>query len=140
MTPKPKTARDYEDEAAAASRVGLAEIMTALGAYRDALVLIGGWAPYLILEQSGEHGAPVKDSLFQFQKMIPTPLSGRPHSIHVDFLTPRPLGARGAPTATARSSTISGRGLSRVPKSLWHIGSGTSSTPSSQTVPRRAFA
>ncbi len=30
--------------------------MTILGAYRDALVLIGGWAPYLILEQFGAPG------------------------------------------------------------------------------------
>lgn len=47
-------ARDYEDDATATSLVGLAEIMTALGAYRDALVLIGGWAPYLILRNFGE--------------------------------------------------------------------------------------
>jgi hypothetical protein len=31
-------ARDYEDDATATSLVGLAEIMTALGAYREALV------------------------------------------------------------------------------------------------------
>ncbi|MBI4610598.1 MAG: hypothetical protein HY726_16505 [Candidatus Rokubacteria bacterium] len=31
--------------------------MTTLGAYQDALVLIGGWAPDLILEQFGEKGA-----------------------------------------------------------------------------------
>ena len=49
-------ARDYEDDATATSLVGLAEIMTALGAYRDALVLIGGWAPYLILQRFGEPG------------------------------------------------------------------------------------
>lgn len=30
--------------------------MTALGAYREALVLIGGWAPYLILQNFGEPG------------------------------------------------------------------------------------
>jgi hypothetical protein len=30
--------------------------MTTLGAYRDALVLIGGWAPYLILRKFGEPG------------------------------------------------------------------------------------
>jgi hypothetical protein len=29
-------------------------VLTALGAYREALVLIGGWAPHLILEQFGE--------------------------------------------------------------------------------------
>jgi hypothetical protein len=54
---RPRTARDYEDDVTAASRIGLAELMTVLGAYRDALVLIGGWAPYLILEQFGTPGA-----------------------------------------------------------------------------------
>lgn len=54
---KPRTARDYEDDVTAASRLGLAELMTVLGAYREALVLIGGWAPYLILETFGEPGA-----------------------------------------------------------------------------------
>lgn len=54
---KPRTARDYQDGITAASRSGLAEVMTTLGAYRDALVLIGGWAPYLILEEFGEEGA-----------------------------------------------------------------------------------
>ena len=142
---KPRTARDYEDDVTAASRVGLAELMTILGAYRDALVLIGGWAPYLILETFGEPGAlqadafqgdafqagfthvgsididfvvdpaiidadcyativelllgrgyePVKDSLFQFQKIIPSPMSRRAHLIRVDFMTPRPLAGEG---------------------------------------------
>lgn len=47
---KPRTAGDYEEDVTAASRVGLAEIMTVLGAYRESLVLIGGWAPYLIID------------------------------------------------------------------------------------------
>jgi hypothetical protein len=54
MAPPPRTARDYEGGITAASRTGLAEIMTALGSYREALVLIGGWAPYLILERFGD--------------------------------------------------------------------------------------
>ena len=49
-------ARDYEDDATATSLVGLAEVMTMLGAYRDSLVLIGGWAPYLILQKFGQPG------------------------------------------------------------------------------------
>lgn len=52
-----RTAGDYQDGITAASRSGLAEVVTTLGAYRDALVLIGGWAPYLILERFGEEGA-----------------------------------------------------------------------------------
>ena len=53
---KPRLAADYDDDITAASRSALAEVMTTLGAYRDALVLIGGWAPYLILERFGEPG------------------------------------------------------------------------------------
>jgi len=55
--PRPRTARDYQDGITAASRAGLAEVMTTLGAYRDALVLVGGWAPHLIIEKFGEPGA-----------------------------------------------------------------------------------
>ena len=55
--PKPRTAEDYGDDITAASLSGLAELMTALGAYRDALVLIGGWAPFIIVERFGEPGA-----------------------------------------------------------------------------------
>ncbi len=54
---KPRLAADYDDDITAASRSALAEVMTTLGAYRDALVLIGGWAPSLILERFGESGA-----------------------------------------------------------------------------------
>lgn len=49
---RPRTAFDYQDGITAASRSGLAEVVTTLGAYRDAMVLIGGWAPYLILESA----------------------------------------------------------------------------------------
>lgn len=37
--------------------------MTAFDAYKDARVLIGGWAPYLILEQEGEQGAFQADTV-----------------------------------------------------------------------------
>ena len=33
------------------------ELMTVLGAHREALVLVGGWAPYFILERFGREGA-----------------------------------------------------------------------------------
>jgi len=35
-----------------ASKSILLEIMTILGAYRESLVLVGGWAPYFIIESS----------------------------------------------------------------------------------------
>lgn len=63
---RPRTASDYQDGITAASRSGLAEVLIALGAYRDALVLIGGWAPYLILEQFGEPGQEFYDAEVPF--------------------------------------------------------------------------
>lgn len=67
--PRPRIADDYQDGVTASSRSGLAEVVIALGAYREALVLIGGWAPYLILEKSGEqgafHGDAFQDNAFQ---------------------------------------------------------------------------
>lgn len=49
----PRLAAAYGEDLTEASRSGLAELATALRSYRDALVLIGGWAPYLILERFG---------------------------------------------------------------------------------------
>jgi hypothetical protein len=40
--------------------------MMVLGAYRDALVLIGGWAPYLILEHFGQPGQEFFDAEVAF--------------------------------------------------------------------------
>ncbi len=135
MAPPRRTARDYEAGITAASRTGLAEIMTTLGAYRDALVLIGGWAPYLILERFGDptgmaafahvgsididfvvdpgiideaHYAtivqrltergyrPTPDSLFQFERTVPSPGDRREYLVRVDFLTPQPLRGEGS--------------------------------------------
>ena len=45
-----------EDVAALSMSVYL-ELMTILGAYREALVLVGGWAPYFILERFGQQDA-----------------------------------------------------------------------------------
>lgn len=50
----PRLAAAYGDDATEASKSALAELATALKSYRDALVLIGGWAPYLILERFGK--------------------------------------------------------------------------------------
>ncbi len=44
---------NYGADVAARSLSVYLEIMTVLGAYRHSLVLVGGWAPYFILEQFG---------------------------------------------------------------------------------------
>jgi hypothetical protein len=47
----PRTVADFGREIGEASLSVLLELWTTLGAYRNAMVLIGGWAPYFILKQ-----------------------------------------------------------------------------------------
>lgn len=47
----PRLADDYSEGVTEASKSALAELATALARYQEALVLIGGWAPYFILER-----------------------------------------------------------------------------------------
>lgn len=48
--PLERTSQTYGPGVTAASRSVLLELITLLRAYRDALVLVGGWVPYLLLE------------------------------------------------------------------------------------------
>jgi hypothetical protein len=52
----PRLHNDYHPELVEASLSVLAEVMTTLRSYRDSLVLIGGWVPYLILQEHQEPG------------------------------------------------------------------------------------
>lgn len=47
---------DFDPRLVNASKSVLLEIMTILGSYRKALILIGGWAPYFIIEQFRPQG------------------------------------------------------------------------------------
>ncbi len=49
--PPERTAQTYNPGITAASKSVLLEVMTTLRAYQDALVLVGGWVPYLLLEK-----------------------------------------------------------------------------------------
>lgn len=49
--PPERTAEHYGPGVTSASRTVLVELMTVLRAYRSALVLVGGWAPYYLLHQ-----------------------------------------------------------------------------------------
>lgn len=51
IAPAERTAQAYGPGVTSASRSVLVELMTLLRAYREALVLVGGWVPYLLLEQ-----------------------------------------------------------------------------------------
>lgn len=49
--PPERAAQSYGPGVTGASKAVLLELMTALRAYRDALVLVGGWVPSLLLQQ-----------------------------------------------------------------------------------------
>jgi hypothetical protein len=53
-----RTAQSYGPGITAASKAVLLELVTTLGAYRDALVLVGGWVPYFLLAQHRRAGDP----------------------------------------------------------------------------------
>jgi len=128
----PRLGSDYDPETVEASRAVLLEVMTILRSYRDALVLIGGWAPYFLLEKHGlpeagfrhvgsididlvidpeivdeeryatitrlllERGyRPSPSILYQFERAVVLPGSGREYRVGVDFLTPRPPKGKG---------------------------------------------
>lgn len=51
MTPLDRTHLAYDQAITKVSLSVLAEVLTILGAYRDALVLVGGWVPYFLLKR-----------------------------------------------------------------------------------------
>ena len=53
----PRLSGDYGEPVTRASFSALMELGTVLGAYRDALVLVGGWVPYFLLEDNRGHDA-----------------------------------------------------------------------------------
>lgn len=50
--PIERIAQTYNVSVTAASKSALIEVMTILRSYREALVLVGGWVPYFLLEES----------------------------------------------------------------------------------------
>ena len=125
-----RTAQAYGPGITGASKTVLLELMTVLRAYRDALVLIGGWTPYFLLEQhrrpedpfvhvgsididlaidpaqvSEPEYATIVDLLTDrgyrpavarrgtipnsFERTVSAPVTKKPYTIRVDFLTPR---------------------------------------------------
>lgn len=51
--PQERFMADYDPGKTTASRSALLELLTALQAYKDSLVLVGGWVPYFLLEEFG---------------------------------------------------------------------------------------
>jgi len=56
--PPERAFADYSPGITVASKTVLLEVMTALRAYREALVLVGGWVPYFLLETHRPPGDP----------------------------------------------------------------------------------
>jgi hypothetical protein len=124
-----RTQYAYGPAVTTASRSVLLELMTVLRAYRDSLVLVGGWAPYFLLEQRPKRAgqpphvgsididlavdaasvdpsayATIVESLTahgyrpvegrrgpspqSFERLVPSPATGKPYAIRVDFLAP----------------------------------------------------
>ena len=53
MTTPPRLQGDYDSALTRASMSALAELVLALASYRDSLVLVGGWVPYLLVREHG---------------------------------------------------------------------------------------
>ena len=86
-----RSAQHYGPGVTAASRAVLLELVTTLRAYRDALVLVGGWGPSLLLQRHQPPGDP-----FVHVGSIDIDLAVDPATIHepeyatiVDLLTER---------------------------------------------------
>ena len=128
MLPVERSAQSYGPGVTGASQSVLLEMMTVLRSYRDALVLVGGWAPYFLLRQHGRGGfshvgsididlavdpvtvqepqyATIVELLSErgyrpavtrrgtelptsLERLVPSPLTNKPYTIRVDFLTP----------------------------------------------------
>ena len=56
MTAPPRLLTDYHPVLTRASLSALAELALALASYMDSLVLVGGWVPFLLLEEHGRDG------------------------------------------------------------------------------------
>ena len=53
---KPRFSSAFEDQLIATSKSALVELIRVLRPYREAMVLVGGWVPYLLLESHKAKG------------------------------------------------------------------------------------
>jgi len=76
---KPRTIDDYGDDITSASFSALTEVETALRSYKNSLVLIGGWVPFLLIEKFGR-----KDTGFRHTGSIDIDLAVNPDTVESD--------------------------------------------------------
>ena len=86
-----RTALDFDGGIGAASLSVLLELWTTLGAYRDAMVLIGGWAPYFILQAFQEPDNPFQHvgSIDIDLVLNPAAIGSREYATIVDLISQR---------------------------------------------------
>jgi len=87
----PRTVADFGREIGEASLSVLLELWTILGAYREAMVLIGGWAPYFILKQYQEPDNPFQHvgSIDIDVALNPAAIGRREYATIVELITRR---------------------------------------------------
>ena len=56
MERMPRTVADYPDEVVEVSKSAMLELWRSLRKYNEAMILVGGWAPYFILETCAGEG------------------------------------------------------------------------------------
>lgn len=86
-----RTADDFGGGAGDASISVLLELWTMLGAYREAMVLIGGWAPYFILKRYQQPDNPFQHvgSIDIDVALNPAAISAREYATIAELITRR---------------------------------------------------
>jgi len=87
---------DYDDDITSASMSALLELAVALASYRDALVLVGGWAPYLLVRDHGRDGFRHVGSIDIDLAVNPERIDPGSYASIVDIITRRGYGQRRA--------------------------------------------
>ena len=92
----PRTVDDFGGGIGEASLSVLLELWTTLGTYREAMVLIGGWAPYFILKQYQQPDNPFQHvgSIDIDVALNPAAISRREYATIVELITRRGYGPR----------------------------------------------
>ncbi len=89
-----RTSADYGGGITEASTSALLELALALKAYKDSLVLIGGWAPYYLVRDLGRGGYDHIGSIDIDLAVDPERIDSKQYATIVDLLTDRGYSAR----------------------------------------------
>ena len=116
----PRTVSDFNSGIGAVSLSVLLELCITLGTYRNAMVLIGGWAPYFILKQFKEPDNPFQHvgSIDIDVALNPAAIGKREYATIVELITQRDYRPRlnrlGRPIEFAFEREIEGPGATDI--------------------------